>query len=191
MSRRVHSFSIVSVQRTHVRAEKTHTSWGVCSLTLSNKLKLLEEKKNSDTERRDTFDRVSDGEKRFCRTVKTGKAVWWVSLISVWLRPSWLPALMASLASAGWLLCPHLVLLTHTQTARYVNFVPSWNKHIGRYWLSHQVFLRLSCVGRFVTQGSCFLSAAHRFYTSCLSFPSDFSSRAPSALSSQSYLQSV
>lgn len=28
-------------------------------------------------------------------------------------------------------------------------------------------------------QGSCFLSAAHRFNTPCLSFPTDFSSRAP------------
>ena len=40
--------------------------------------------------------------------VKTGKAVWWVSPINVWLRPSWLPALLALLASAGWLFCPHL-----------------------------------------------------------------------------------
>lgn len=65
--------------------------------------------------------------------VKTGKAVWWVSLINVWLQPSWLPALLASLASAGWLLCPHLTTLTHTHCYTLHTLV----KHAHKQVLAH------------------------------------------------------
>lgn len=109
--------------------------------------------------------------------VKTGKAVWWVSLISVWLQPSWLPAPLASLASAGWLLCPHLTLLTHMH--KQPHFLASSNTSTSRY--RYKSFSHSITRGHVhhPRKGNCFLSIAHRLYTSCLSFPSDFSSRAP------------
>lgn len=108
--------------------------------------------------------------------VKTGKAVWWVSLISVWLQPSWLPALLASLASAGWLLWPHLILLTHTQTATHFALLL-----MSMYRLIYKVFLPS------LTRGYTH-APSQELFPLCgptgsthpaFFFPSDFSSRAP------------
>ena len=167
---------------THGRAGKTHTPpkrahlWGVHVFSSKQKLLQVNNPVSASFWHRGKISlkvRVhrphGDGERGFYSAVKTGKALWWVSLISVWLQPSWLPALLASLASAGWLLCPHLALPAHTQTSPNVNFAR---------WFSYQVFIPLSHVDMFMhhlKHGSCFLSAAHRVYTSCLSYPSDFS----------------
>lgn len=118
--------------------------------------------------------------RKVCSPVKTGKAVWWVSLIGVWLQPSWLPALLASLASAGWLLCPHLTLLTHKQLHMWTLYPSTTNTLVGTGQipglsplppLSHTWDTLL----HHQRQGNGFLpSQLTGFYTSCLSFPSDF-----------------
>ena len=116
-----------------------------------------------------------------CSAVKTGKAVWCVSLICVWRQPSWLPALLTSLASASWLPCPHFTLLTHTNSYTCELCTLIEKNTVEGNGFGH-VVLPLSHVDALVhrlRQGDCFLSTARQLYTSCLSFPSEFFLRAP------------
>lgn len=121
--------------------------------------------------------------RKVCGMVKTGKAAWWVSLISVGLQPSWLPVLLASLASAGWLLCPHLTLLTQTHTETQTSYVHEFCRQhthgkVVAYLPGFSPFP--SCEYTHVSSEAreLFPLCSSLVFTSCLSCPSGFSSRA-------------
>lgn len=105
---------------------------------------------------------------------------------------SWLPVLTASLASAGWLLCPSPCsanTLTHRQPL-CVNFVPSQNKGTTPYLSSlSPTWTTRPCIVQGRGTVSCL--RRHQRYTSFLFFPGDFSSKVPEVLfiSQRLYLQ--
>lgn len=79
----------------------------------------------------------------------------------------------AGLAGICWL----TLLPSPTQTA--TRFVPLWSTLTSRYWLISEVFILLSLMNALMHKGKCFLSATYSVYTSCLFFPTYFSSKVP------------